>query len=269
MKIIHKSNLKKSIKILYILMHALVVVLLTDCSSIGKNEQAMLSNNPYMSNNPYKRRKLNNNNSYYLNKNNNLSNNNYYYSSNYARNNNTKIKQKNKRKLSEINNNHKKPYNHNNNHKKFKLDTSPKEDIYHHKFTMINTSSAPYMDYIRSGAKHAEGRINSTGYKYLRPGNIIYFHNHQEGILCKIKFIRKYSTFERMLQKERVTKMLPQLKNRKNQDNDYLLQEGVRIYERFPRSYRVQKFGCIAIGLQYLKDKKPLQNYRRNRYYRR
>ena len=122
-------------------------------------------------------------------------------------------------------------------------------------FTMMNPRHTPYMDYIRSGKKLAEGRINSGGYSHLVEGKTIYFHNRHEGIICLITFVHRYKSFEALLEAEGIDNMLPQLKHISSSSSK--MDEALRIYHSFPGAERVKTFGALAIGVQFLRDHRP------------
>lgn len=124
-----------------------------------------------------------------------------------------------------------------------------------HTYTMMNRKDAPYMDWIRTGEKLAEGRINSKGFERLRVGDFVRFHNRREGIVCEITFLHRYNGFKEMLVAEGPLNMLPQLKKMRVKEKDYL-DSGVKIYQGFPGSQRVQRMGALAIGVKYLGEMK-------------
>lgn len=122
-----------------------------------------------------------------------------------------------------------------------------------HVCTIMSPKSCPYMDYIRQGIKHAEGRLNSRVYQKFKAGNTVLFKNKKEGIICKITFIHKYESFRKMLEGEGADKMLPQLLKIKASQKEKI-ELGIKIYENFPNSHKINQFGCLAIGVTYLKD---------------
>ncbi len=123
-----------------------------------------------------------------------------------------------------------------------------------HTITIQSRPDAPYMKYLRTGEKTAECRVNGRMYQNLREGNIILFHNRQEGIFCKIIFLHTYKTFEEMIKAEGATNLLPQLKLQRLSEAD-LLRRAINTYEGFPGSHNVRQWGSIAIGVKYLCDK--------------
>lgn len=122
-----------------------------------------------------------------------------------------------------------------------------------YKFSMINKPERPYLRWLKEGIKTAEGRINSEKYKKINIGDIITFTDTQndnfiEGI---VTFKHEYKTFETMLKVEGVKNMLPFL-----DDDD--LAKGVQIYRDFPGSQRIEKYGCVAIGIKVTESKLTL-----------
>ncbi|MBO6055615.1 MAG: ASCH domain-containing protein [Alphaproteobacteria bacterium] len=114
--------------------------------------------------------------------------------------------------------------------------------------SMINTADRPYLNWLTSGVKKAEGRVNSPRYRSMQVGDTILFCDRKTGyyIFGKVKFKHEYNSFEEMLKAEGVSNMLPFLE-------DHELAEGVDVYNAFPRASRVHEFGCVAIGITVLK----------------
>ena len=123
-----------------------------------------------------------------------------------------------------------------------------------HQITIQSRPEAPYMTYLRTGEKTAECRINIPTYQKIREGDIILFHNRQDGIFCKVTFLHTYHTFKDMIQTEGVTNLLPQLKRLKKPDAE-LMPQAIRTYEGFPGSQNISRYGSVAIGVKYLCDK--------------
>ena len=122
-----------------------------------------------------------------------------------------------------------------------------------HTLTLMNRREAPYMDFIRSGAKHAEGRVHYPMFDGWKAGETVLFHNRHEGIVCRIDFLHPYPNFEAMLRAEGPDRMLPQLHN-PTQPEEATIKQGINIYQAFPNASRVTRLGCIAIGVTYLHD---------------
>ena len=119
-----------------------------------------------------------------------------------------------------------------------------------HKFSMINTIKRPYLKWLKDGIKTAEGRVNSEKYQKIKIGDEITFADTKNGDFIKgiVTSKHEYSTFEEMLRLEGVKNMLPFL-----EDGD--LEKGVQVYQNFPGSKRIKKFGCVAIGIKVTEAK--------------
>ena len=119
-----------------------------------------------------------------------------------------------------------------------------------HRFSMINTDERPYLKWLKDGIKTAEGRVNSEKYQKIAIGDEIIFTDTGSSDFIKgiVIFKHEYSTFEEMLKLEGVKNMLPFLA-----DDD--LNEGIQVYQNFPGSERVKKFGCVAIGIEVTESK--------------
>ena len=123
-----------------------------------------------------------------------------------------------------------------------------------HKFSIINTHERPYLKWLKDGIKTAEGRVNTKKYQKIKIGDEIVFTDVQSDSFIKgiVIFKREYAKFEEMLKSEGVKNMLPFL------DNAALL-KGIQVYQNFPKSERVKKFGCVAIGIDVTESK--LENF--------
>lgn len=117
-----------------------------------------------------------------------------------------------------------------------------------HNLSMINTADHPYLNWLASGKKKTEGRVNSPKYRLMRVGDTISFRDKKTGhyIYGKIKFKHEYQSFEEMLTSEGVSNMLPFLE-------DHELTKGIAVYNAFPGASRVYQFGCVAIGITVTK----------------
>ena len=123
-----------------------------------------------------------------------------------------------------------------------------------HKFSMINTPERPYLKWLKDGIKTAEGRVNSEKYQKIEIGDELIFSDIKSNDFIKgiVTFKHKYITFGEMLKSEGVKNMLPFLNN-----DD--LKKGIQVYQNFPGSERVKKFGCVAIGIKVTESK--LENF--------
>lgn len=121
-----------------------------------------------------------------------------------------------------------------------------------HTFSIIDTPERPYLHWLQTGIKTAEGRVNSPKYQKTRVGDTIIFIDQSQSqyIYGTIIFKHEYHSFHAMLNAEGVSNMLPFL-------NSSDLQQGIAVYNQFPGSERVQIFGCVAIGIK-------VENYKLN-----
>ena len=115
---------------------------------------------------------------------------------------------------------------------------------------MINTPERPYLKWLKDEIKTAEGRVNSGKYQKIKIGDEIIFTDIKSNDFIKgiVSFKHEYTTFEEMLKSEGVKNMLPFL-------NDDELKKGIQVYQNFPGSERVKKFGCVAIGIRVTESK--------------
>jgi ASC-1-like (ASCH) protein len=119
-----------------------------------------------------------------------------------------------------------------------------------YRMSIINTPSRPYLKWLADGTKTAEGRVNTPSRKKMRVGDYIFLFDddRDQNIYGQIEFKHEYKTFKDMLLNEGVKNMLPFLESKD-------LEQGIKIYEDFPGSERVKKFGCVAIGIEVIKAK--------------
>lgn len=117
-----------------------------------------------------------------------------------------------------------------------------------HHMSIINTVERPYLKWLASGEKTAEGRINTPDRRKMQVGEYIFLFNNikeDQNILGIISFKHEYKTFREMLITEGVSNMLPFLKSED-------LEQAIKVYEGFPGAERVKKLGCVAIGLKII-----------------
>ena len=103
----------------------------------------------------------------------------------------------------------------------------------------------PYLTYIKKGIKSIEGRVFSEKFSQLVVGDTIRFYNLNEEVICRVVFLHKYKDFYEMLKNEKITELLPHTSN---------IEDGVKIYMKFPRASRVKKMGALAIGIEVIND---------------
>ena len=119
-----------------------------------------------------------------------------------------------------------------------------------HRISIINTPDRPYLEWLSSGIKTAEGRVNTPARRKMIEGDYIFLFDEKrdQNIYGQISFKHEYKTFREMLLTEGVKNMLPFLDSED-------LEQGIKTYESFPGSERVKKFGCVAIGIKVIKAK--------------
>lgn len=114
---------------------------------------------------------------------------------------------------------------------------------------MLNLSLIhTYFEFIKSGRKTIEGRINTPKFENLKPGDKIIFTSHQtqETLSCIVTRINRYADFESMLRYEGVENLLPDITN---------IKTGVQVYEALPGyKEKVTTFGAISITITCSKD---------------
>lgn len=112
--------------------------------------------------------------------------------------------------------------------------------------------SQPYFDYLKSGQKTVEGRVNKSPYDLLKVGQAVEFYTdpaqNQRSDECKfsalIKAIRPYSSFSRMVEVENVhEKLLP---------NCSSVEAGVAIYRQFYSKVQEQSAGVLALEISLI-----------------
>lgn len=120
----------------------------------------------------------------------------------------------------------------------------PKSD---HNLSIINSQSRPYLTWLKSGIKTAEGRVNIPRYQKMKIGETLILRDlhRDQHLYGVISFKHKYRDFKEMLKSEGVKTMLPFLKNDE-------IEKAIEVYNSFPGSARVMIFGCVAIGIDVL-----------------
>lgn len=104
----------------------------------------------------------------------------------------------------------------------------------------------PFLDRIIDGSKTIEGRTYSPMFQKMRVGDQIKLFNNQKWVLCQIIALRKYATFQEMLERETLEKVLPNCSD---------IHSGVKMYHDFPRFIENEKkYGVVAIELKKIED---------------
>lgn len=114
-----------------------------------------------------------------------------------------------------------------------------------YKLSIIDNDKLPFLKYIASGEKNAEGRIASKFVRNLRIGEKLLLFSKTKFVVCDIKYLHLYDSFENMLAVEGLKNMVPFVET---------TQQALDIYYRSPGAHRVKKLGCCAIGLDFLEE---------------
>ena len=122
----------------------------------------------------------------------------------------------------------------------------PKSDFY---LPIINTPQRPFLKWLCDGTKTAEGRVYRATCKKMKKGATIVLEDKRrnEWIYGRIKFLHRYASFRKMLEREGVNHLLPFLG-----END--IEKGIQVYESFPGGKGVLREGCVAIGIAVQKN---------------
>lgn len=95
-----------------------------------------------------------------------------------------------------------------------------------------------YLELIKSGKKKIEGRLYDEKRRKIKPGDVILF---ERKLKVRIKALRIYPSFRKMLEEEGLENVLPNVKN---------IEEGVRIYRQFYDKKKEKKYGVVAIEIE-------------------
>lgn len=114
-----------------------------------------------------------------------------------------------------------------------------------HKLSIIDNNKLPFLKYIASREKKAEGRIASKFVRNLKVGEKLLLFSKVKFVVCNIKYLHFYKSFKEMLDVEGLENMVPFVET---------TQQALDIYNNFPGAARVKKLGCCAIGLDFIED---------------
>lgn len=122
------------------------------------------------------------------------------------------------------------------------------------KMHFLSMKGSFYLENIINGEKKYEGRINTQKCRNMKVSDHLKLFDKEAGfgIICEITSLDVFDSFDEMLKKMGVLKLLTQLKE-KNYSSDELLRQGLKIYMNFPGSKRVYIQGAVAIGVKFLK----------------
>jgi ASC-1-like (ASCH) protein len=104
-----------------------------------------------------------------------------------------------------------------------------------------------YLEYIKSGKKTVEVRINSGQFRNIKVGDKIKFFSRSNEVVCEVTSIDKFSDFKTLLEDKGVENVIPDC---------FSVDEGVRLINSIPTfTERCRKNGCIAFGLKVINQK--------------
>jgi len=106
-----------------------------------------------------------------------------------------------------------------------------------------NHRTEPYFTFLKNGQKTVEGRVRRGKYAEIQPGDEIVVYNNEETDSVEViaKRVTTYQSFEEMLKKESLSKLLPDVKT---------IEEGVGIYRKFYSPAEELEFGMVAIEVE-------------------
>lgn len=110
-----------------------------------------------------------------------------------------------------------------------------------------NHRAEPYFTFLKDGQKTIEGRIRRGKYAEIRPGDEIVVYNNEEtdSVEVIVKKVTTYLSFEEMLTKEPLSKLLPDAKT---------VEEGIGVYRKFYTTEEEKEFGVVAIEVERLES---------------
>ncbi len=114
-----------------------------------------------------------------------------------------------------------------------------------YKLSIIDNDKLPFLKYIASGKKKAEGRAASEFVRNLKIGEKLLLFSKAKFVICNIKYLHFYDSFENMIDTEGLENMVPFVAT---------TEQALKIYRSFPGAQRVKTLGCCAIGLDFLEE---------------
>ncbi len=120
----------------------------------------------------------------------------------------------------------------------------------------LSMKGTVYFENIINGKKKIEGRVCHPTCSSMHIGDHLKLFDREArwGIICEIISKDIYKSFESMLRDKGVLQLLPQLEQEaKCLSNERLLEKGLKIYQSFQGSNRVNKYGAVAIGVKFIK----------------
>ena len=99
----------------------------------------------------------------------------------------------------------------------------------------------PWFTFIKNGLKKVEGRLNRRDFAEMNKGDIIVFWSGEketDNVIARIEDIRKYDSFEEMVETEGKAQVLPGLEGSKR---------GAAVYRDFFSEEDEKQYGVLAI----------------------
>ena len=129
---------------------------------------------------------------------------------------------------------------------------SKKQQFNNPKADYVKKIQEPWFSLIQNNVKVVEGRLNKGDFAKFKKGDVIQWTNDMNGrkryIFTNIIDIKKYKTFEEMLQIENLHKVLPVPGIGINNIDD-----GVKVYRQWYTPELEQQFGVIAIHIRVIR----------------
>jgi ASC-1-like (ASCH) protein len=102
----------------------------------------------------------------------------------------------------------------------------------------------PWFDFIASGKKTIEGRLNRPPFSEFKIGDKLKFINNGNAVCAVVLDIKKYKTFEEYLSIEGLGRTLPNTKT---------IADGINVYRKYYSKEKEEEFGICAIHLKKTK----------------
>lgn len=105
--------------------------------------------------------------------------------------------------------------------------------------------STPWFDLIKRGLKTVEGRLNKNDFAKMRVNDKVIFFNKElnQEFSAQITKIENFKTFEEMITKNTLAKVLPTIDT---------IDNGVQVYYKYYTPEQETQFGVVAIHVKIL-----------------
>ena len=107
--------------------------------------------------------------------------------------------------------------------------------------TYTITVSQPWYDFIASGRKTVEGRLNRGIFRKIMPDDIIMWKNNESIFETIVTHIKSYDSFKEMIEDQKLENVLPEIAT---------IGEGEAIYFKYYSKEDEAEHGVVAIGLK-------------------